>query len=85
MPEHLPKWFKIITLTESRKVGFGVWLFVMANIFLDKAKIPAEIWVKCVFVSGALIGFGTILDRAVDKLADRWAGKYDPPQPPQVG
>ena len=83
---HLPRWLKILSFheTESRKVGFGIWLFIVANIFLDKGKIDAATWLKCAFVSGALIGFGPTLDKLIDKYFDKWAGTNGPPSVPPI-
>ena len=69
---------------ESRKVGFGIWLFIVANIFLEKGKIDETTWLKCAFVSGALIGFGPTLDKWIDKYFDRWKPNEPAPTIPIV-
>lgn len=78
----LPKWIHILALGESRKAGFGVWLFIVANVFLKTGKIDAGVWLKCVFVSGALIGFGSILDKVVATWAAKWLGANAPVDAP---
>ncbi len=50
---------------QSRKVAFGIWLFIVANGFKARTDMPWDTWWKCVLLSGALIGLGTILDEIV--------------------
>ncbi len=50
---------------QSRKVAFGIWLFIVANGFKARTDMPWETWWKCVLLSGALIGLGTVLDEIV--------------------
>lgn len=50
---------------QSRKVAFGIWLFIVANGFKARTDMPWDVWWKCVLLSGALIGLGTVLDEVV--------------------
>ncbi len=53
--------------SNSRKVAFGVILYITATILLLRKLIPADDWMFCVGAATALIGGGT--------LADKWLGK----------
>lgn len=60
---------------QSRKVAFGIWVFVVANGMRERhADMPWDLWWKCVLLSGALIGLGTILDEMLAKLGDKVVG-----------
>jgi hypothetical protein len=70
---HAPKWFPTILLhvfyPDSRKVGFGWWLFILASagaFFMHKPdgspKLDASTWLICVAFASALIGGGSIAD-----------------------
>lgn len=51
---------------QSRKVAFGIWLFIVANSFKVRLPdMPWDVWWKCVLLAGALIGLGTVLDEIV--------------------
>jgi hypothetical protein len=74
---HAPKWVPTILLhilyPDSRKVGFGWWLFILASagaFFLKKAngdpKLDASTWLICAAFASALIGGGTIADAKHD-------------------
>lgn len=76
--DHLPSLLHHIFNADSRKVGFGWWVFIVATYMLAKAHIiTSEQWMECVMLSTALIGGGTLLDTFL-------AGKYKltPPPPP---
>lgn len=56
---------------QSRKVAFGIWVFIIANGMRERhADMPWDLWWKCVLLSGALIGLGTVLDEMVAKFGD---------------
>lgn len=55
---------------QSRKVAFGIWLFVVSNAFKAKTDMPWDIWWKCVLLAGAMIGLGTVLDDTISKFGD---------------
>ena len=59
---------------QSRKVAFGIWLFMVATTLLKTALISSDQWLKCTYLSGGLIGFGTILDDLVRQLGSKLVG-----------
>lgn len=59
---------------QSRKVAFGIWLFIVANGFKARTDMPWDIWWKCVLLAGSLIGLGTILDDVVLTFGNAMAG-----------
>lgn len=70
---HAPKWVPTILLhilyPDSRKVGFGWWLFILASagtFYMHKGNgdplLDASNWLICTAFSSALIGGGTIAD-----------------------
>lgn len=74
---HAPRWVPTILLhifyPDSRKVGLGWWLFILASagaFFMHKAdgapKLDASTWLICVAFSSALIGGGTLADAKMD-------------------
>lgn len=64
---------ELFTGRQSRKVAFGIWLFIVANAFKAKTEMPWDIWWKCVLLSGLLIGFGTVLDAVISKFGNMFA------------
>ncbi len=67
----------LLFLGDSRKVGFGLQIFIVSGVFLAVGKITAGDWLTCVFLSSGLIGGGT--------LGDRWLeikNKETPTAPP---
>jgi hypothetical protein len=55
---------KILLFNESRKVGFGLWLFLVSSWLLLKGSlITSEQWMTCVMLCSALLGGGTIADK----------------------
>lgn len=70
------KLLKILFFNDSRKVGFGLWLFAAAGGFLWYGKIDGQSWMLCMGCCTALVGGGTI--------ADTWMGKGlgNDPTPP---
>lgn len=90
-PSGAPKWVPTILLhvfyPDSRKVGFGWALFVLASyaaFFAHKAdgapKLDASTWLICVAFSSGLIGAGSIMDAKHDLEMARIASQ--PPAPP---
>lgn len=60
---------------QSRKVAFGIWVFIIANGMRERhADMPWDLWWKCVLLSGALIGLGTVLDDIVSTFGNAVAG-----------
>jgi hypothetical protein len=59
----------------SRKVSFGLYLFITANAYLVMKLISSDQWFTCVCLTTALIGGGTV--------ADKFLEAKKPPLPPQ--
>lgn len=60
---------------QSRKVAFGIWVFIIANGMRERhADMPWDLWWKCVLLSGALIGLGTVLDDLISKFGEKVVG-----------
>lgn len=59
---------------QSRKVAFGIWLFLVSTALLKLALIDSGQWIKCVYLCTLLIGFGTIADSVLEKIGDQVAG-----------
>ncbi len=55
---------KILLFNESRKAGFGLWLFVVSTtmVFMG-GLIDSEKWMLCVALTTTLIGGGTLADK----------------------
>jgi hypothetical protein len=71
----LPKIVEILAFNESRKVGFGMWLFIVACVFLVKGFIDSDKWMICAGCASALVGGGTV----ADAWLKRGGGKNDLP------
>lgn len=66
--DKLPSLLHHVFNADSRKVGFGWWVFIVATTLLAKAHlITADQWMECVMLSTALIGGGTLLDSYIGK------------------
>jgi hypothetical protein len=59
----------------SRKVSFGLYLFLTANIGLWLKVIQSNDWMTCMLLSSALIGGGTVADKFLENRV---------PKPPVV-
>jgi len=64
------KILKILLFDESRKVGFGLWLFISANLLLWRHVITGDQWMDCVIMCSILIGGGTFSDKWLSKKKD---------------
>lgn len=69
------KLFKFILFMESRKVGFGLWIFLTSTYFLTQSLITADNWLLCVFLSTSLLGGGTIADKYLEVQKHKNGGK----------
>ena len=66
MKEYTPTILLHIFNPDSRKVGFGWWLWIVASIALFVGtKISSEQWMQCSLVAGMLIGGGTLGDSII--------------------
>lgn len=61
---------KLLFFQGSRKVGFGLWLFIIANIYLWIKLISADQWMNVVLLVTALTGGGTVADKWLDSKKD---------------
>ncbi len=67
--------FETLIGKQSRKVAFGIWVFIVANGMRERhADMPWDLWWNCVLLSGALVGLGTVLDELISKFGDRVSG-----------
>lgn len=57
---------KMILFEDSRKVGFGVWLFLIATVLLIFKCVNSADWFMCAMASSGLIGGGTIADKFLE-------------------
>lgn len=60
----------LLVFRASRKVGFGLWLFICACFFLVGKLISAEQWFLAVTLSSTLIGGGTVADKFLANKGD---------------
>lgn len=58
----VPQLILILGFEDSRKVGFGVWLIILATALLAHKLIDSSDWMLCMAVSSTLIGGGTVAD-----------------------
>lgn len=88
-----PKWVPTILLhvlyPDSRKVGFGWILFIVATwaTFFGrgadaKALLDAQTWLLCVSMTSLLIGGGTIMDAKHEQAMAKINGGTDAPVTP---
>lgn len=56
---------------DSRKVGFGWWLFIVSTALRWHDKIEAVHWLGCAALASVLIGGGTVVDEAI-KVLKAW-------------
>jgi hypothetical protein len=61
----------LLLLKGSRKVGFGLWLFIVANIYLWFKVIASGDWMTCVALSSALVGGGTLGDKFLENQKNK--------------
>ncbi len=61
---------KIMMFEDSRKVAFGIYLFIVSTLLLTGKFVTSGDWLTCVFLSSALIGGGTIADQLMKDKRD---------------
>jgi len=61
------KILKLLLFLESRKVAYGLWLFIVSTLFLYRSIISSDNWIFCTLMVSALIGGGTVTDKYLDK------------------
>ena len=64
----------------SRKVAFGIVLFILSNLYFFRRLMSVDDLMTCIFLSTALIGGGTIADSFLKNKA-----KLPPEEPPKNG
>ena len=93
-PSGAPKWIPTILLhifyPDSRKVGFGWWLFILSSFaafFGHTAAgaplLDASTWLICTAFTSGLIGGGTIMDAKHDLELAKIAAAPTPAEPPK--
>jgi hypothetical protein len=60
---------KSLWLSNSRKVAFGLLLFLVSTGLLAVKLILTADWMNCVFLASALIGGGTLGDAYISSKA----------------
>lgn len=61
------KLLDILLFKDSRKVGFGLYLFIVSNLWLFKKLIDADQWMWTIALASGLVGGGTVLDTYLGK------------------
>jgi hypothetical protein len=72
----LPSLLHHIFNADSRKVGFGWWLFIVATALRWHDKIDAVHWLGCAALSTVLIGGGTVVDEVIKAVQAFFAAKF---------
>lgn len=72
------RFMSILFLQDSRKVGFGLWGFIIASALIWRGKLDGAQWIEAYVLSSALVGGGTV----ADKWLDQKAGKTNVVAPP---
>jgi hypothetical protein len=52
----------LLLFKDSRKVAFGIWLFIVCNVWLFKRLITSDEWMFVIALCSALVGGGTVAD-----------------------
>lgn len=69
------KFLKLLAFQESRKVAFGLWIFLCANVFLFEKLIISGDWVTCMILAASLVGGGTVADKWLSSKIEEKADK----------
>jgi len=64
------KFLKLLSFQESRKVAFGLWVFIVANLFMIQKLIVSGDWVTCMILAASLVGGGTVADKWLSSKAE---------------
>lgn len=57
----------LLLFKNSRKVAFGLWLFMVCNAWLVMKLISADQWMLTIALCSGLIGGGTVADTWLSK------------------
>jgi hypothetical protein len=60
---------ELLLFKDSRKVAFGMWLFIVANVWLFMRLITSDEWMFVIALCSALVGGGTVADAWLSKKA----------------
>ena len=63
----LPSLFDLLLFNGSRKVGLGLWILILTNLYFFWSMISVETWQGMTLLSSALIGGGTVADKLLEK------------------
>lgn len=66
-----PRVFWHVFNSESRKVTFGWWLFIVATWLTYIEEVEETNWLICIILSTILIGGGTVTDEII-KVGRAW-------------
>ncbi len=74
--------YKLLVFKDSRKVGFGLWLFIAANVYLVRHLITSQDWFTAIALCSALIGGGTLGDKMLENQRKKMEGiaSQEPPK-----
>lgn len=71
---------KLLIFKDSRKVGFGLWLFIVTNVYLVRHLVTSQDWFTVMALCSALVGGGTIADKMLENQKKKIADATDKPQ-----
>lgn len=74
----LPSVLHHIFNPDSRKVGFGWWLFIISTVLLREKFIDSNDWMFCTAFASGLVGGGTIAD---SMISSKYGGKNGAVEP----
>jgi len=60
----------LLLFHDSRKVAFGLWVFITATVLISFRRLDGVQWIECVGLASLLIGGGTLTDAWLRKKPD---------------
>jgi hypothetical protein len=72
----LPSLLHQIFNPDSRKVGFGWWLFIVSTWLRHNDKIESLHWLACAALATILIGGGTVVDDVIKAVRGFFEAKF---------
>lgn len=79
--KNLPPLFQLLLFYGSRTVAFGLWLFIVLDVFLVRGNITMDIWKDLLWWVILLVGGRTV----VAEFFAKGKGNAAPPHPPEPG
>lgn len=64
------KFLKLLAFQDSRKVAFGLWLFLASCGLLISKLITSADWSTAMILCATMIGGGTVADRFMAKKSE---------------